>query len=139
MPIQSWLILAQDLFSAAQLRMAHLYPPAKDLRMIVSQIGCYGRLTRGQYASESTPIWWHPEWRDIIVRGGSPYKSPTYNHSQFADGRSSIDRIVDMGFDGVYLDNVSRATSSGDKWTALQAYNKANPGLVFRTLNELHY
>lgn len=83
---------------------------------------------RGQYASESTPIWWHPEWRDIIVRGGSPYKSPTYNHSLFADGRSSIDKIVDMGFDGVYLDNVSRATSSGAKWTALQAYNNAHPG-----------
>jgi endo-alpha-1,4-polygalactosaminidase (GH114 family) len=82
---------------------------------------------RGQYASESTPIWWHPEWRDIIVRGGSPYKSPSYNHSLFADGRSSIDRIIDMGFDGVYLDNVSRATSSGAKWTALQAYNNAHP------------
>jgi len=83
---------------------------------------------RGQYASESTPIWWHPEWRDIIVRGGSPYKNPRYNHSQFADGRSSIDKIVDMGFDGAYLDNVSRATSSGAKWTALQAYNNAHPG-----------
>jgi endo-alpha-1,4-polygalactosaminidase (GH114 family) len=82
---------------------------------------------RGQYASESTPIWWHPEWRDIIVRGGSPYKNPRFNHSQFADGRSSIDRIVDMGFDGVYLDNVSRATSSRAKWAALQAYNNAHP------------
>ena len=82
----------------------------------------------GQYASESTPIWWHPEWRDIIVRGGSPYKNPMYNHSMFSDGRSSIDKIVDMGFDGVYLDNVSRATSSGAKWTALQAYNNAHPG-----------
>ncbi|MFZ0389073.1 MAG: hypothetical protein WAN36_01335 [Calditrichia bacterium] len=82
---------------------------------------------RGQYASESTPIWWHPEWRDIIVRGGSPYKNPGFNHSQFPEGRSSIDRIVDMGFDGVYLDNVSRATSSPDKWDALQAYNNAHP------------
>lgn len=81
----------------------------------------------GQYASEVTPIWWHPEWRDIIVRGGSPYKNPTHNHSPFVDGRSSIDRIVDMGFDGVYLDNVSRATSSSANWIALQAYNKANP------------
>ncbi len=81
----------------------------------------------GQYADEATPIWWHPEWRDIIVRGGSPYKSPTYNHSLFAEGRSSIDRIVDMGFDGVYLDNVSRATSSGANWTALQTYNKTHP------------
>ena len=42
-------------------------------------------------------------------------------------GRSSIDRIVDVGFDGVYLDNVSRATSSGANWTALQAYNNAHP------------
>jgi endo-alpha-1,4-polygalactosaminidase (GH114 family) len=81
----------------------------------------------GQYADESTPIWWHPEWRDIIVRGGSPYKSPSYDHSLFADGRSSIDKIVDMGFDGVYLDNVSRATSSPRKWAALQDYNNAHP------------
>jgi endo-alpha-1,4-polygalactosaminidase (GH114 family) len=82
---------------------------------------------RGQYASETTPIWWHPEWRDIIVRGGSPYKNPRYNHSLFAGGRSSIDKIVDMGFDGVYLDNVSRAAVSGAKWTALQEYNNAHP------------
>ena len=82
---------------------------------------------RGQYASESTPIWWHPEWRDIIIRGGSLYKSPNYDHSQFADGRSSIDRIVDMGFDGVYLDNVSRATAFDANWNALQAYNDAHP------------
>ncbi|HNW58941.1 MAG TPA: hypothetical protein PKI62_04650 [bacterium] len=81
----------------------------------------------GQYADEATPIWWHPEWRDIIVRGGSRYKNPGYDHSLFPEGRSSIDRIVDMGFDGVYLDNVSRATSSGAKWTALQAYNTAHP------------
>lgn len=81
----------------------------------------------GQYADEATPIWWHPEWRDIIVRGGSPYRNPEYDHSLFADGRSSIDKIIDMGFDGVYLDNVSRATSSGANWTALQAYNNTNP------------
>ena len=81
----------------------------------------------GQYADESTPLWWHPEWRDIIVRGGSPYKNPTYNNSHFADGRSSIDRIVDMGFDGAYLDNVSRAITSSANWTALQAYNDAHP------------
>ena len=81
----------------------------------------------GQYADEATPIWWHPEWRDIIVRGGSPYKNPSYNHSLFVDGRSSIDKIVDMGFDGVYLDNVSRATSSSANWNALQDYNNANP------------
>ncbi len=82
----------------------------------------------GQYADEATPIWWHPEWRDIILRGGSPYKNSRFNHSQFEDGRSSIDRIIDMGFDGVYLDNVSRATSSGANWTALQTYNNSNPG-----------
>ncbi len=81
----------------------------------------------GQYADESTPLWWHPEWRDIIVRGGSPYKNPNFNQSPFPDGRSSIDRIVDMGFDGAYLDNVSRATSSSANWTALQAYNKEHP------------
>ena len=81
----------------------------------------------GQYADESTPLWWHPEWRDIIIRGGSKYKNPSFNHSQFPEGRSSIDRIVDMGFDGVYLDNVSRATSSVANWSALQKYNNTNP------------
>lgn len=81
----------------------------------------------GQYAEESTPIWWHPEWRDIIVRGGSRYKNPKYDHSRFPDGRSSIDRIVDIGFDGVYLDNVSRATTSVANWNALQAYNNEHP------------
>lgn len=81
----------------------------------------------GQYSDESTPIWWHPEWRDIIIRGGSNYKNPRFNHTQFPEGRSSIDRIVDMGFDGVYLDNVSRATSSVASWEALQSYNNANP------------
>lgn len=81
----------------------------------------------GQYADESTPLWWHPEWRDIIIRGGSKYKNPAFNHSQFPDGRSSIDRIVDMGFDGAYLDNVSRATSSVGNWAALQKYNNTHP------------
>lgn len=81
----------------------------------------------GQYADESTPLWWHPEWRDIIIRGGSKYKNPRFNQSPFPEGRSSIDRIVDVGFDGVYLDNVSRATTSVSKWTALQAYNNAHP------------
>ncbi len=82
----------------------------------------------GQYADEATPIWWHPEWRDIIIRGGSHYRSPRFDHSQFPEGRSSIDRIVDVGFDGVYLDNVSRAASSPGNWTALQTYNNASPG-----------
>ena len=81
----------------------------------------------GQYSDESTPLWWHPEWRDIIVRGGSQYKNPKYKKSQFPDGRSSIDRLVDVGFDGVYLDNVSRAASSVGNWNALQTYNNANP------------
>ncbi len=50
----------------------------------------------GQYADEVTPIWWHPEWRDIIVRGGSPYKNPNHKHSQFPEGRSSIDRSIQV-------------------------------------------
>jgi endo-alpha-1,4-polygalactosaminidase (GH114 family) len=81
----------------------------------------------GQYAEETTPIWWHPEWRDIIIRGGSRYKNPNHNNARFPDGRSSLDRIVDVGFDGVYLDNVSRATTSVPNWNALQEYNNAHP------------
>ena len=63
-----------------------IFIPARErLGMPAFLIGCFGRLIR-TIVDESTPIWWHPEWRDIIVRGGSPYKNPRYNHSQFADG-----------------------------------------------------
>ena len=82
----------------------------------------------GQYADEATVQYWHPEWRDIMVRGGSEYKNPRYDHTLFSDGRSSIDKIVDMGFDGVYLDNVSRADSNAANWTAWTNYSMANPG-----------
>lgn len=30
----------------------------------------------GQYADEATPIWWHPEWRDIIVKGRQSVQKP---------------------------------------------------------------
>ena len=80
----------------------------------------------GQYSDEAAIIWWHPEWRDIMVRGGCTlYENPYYEHSFFAPGRSSIDRIIDQGFDGVYLDNLSRY--SINNYTAVGNYDAANP------------
>ncbi len=81
----------------------------------------------GQYTAEATPLWWHPEWRGIIVRGSSQYMSPTFDLPQFPDGRSPIDRIVDMGFVGVNQNNISRADAAQSKWKALLAYNELHP------------
>lgn len=55
----------------------------------------------GNYPEEAVVQWWHPEWRDIIINGGGRYA-----HKTTGDNTSSIDRIINQGFDGVYLDNV---------------------------------
>jgi len=55
----------------------------------------------GSYAEEAVVQWWHPEWRAIIINGGGQYA-----HKTTGDNTSSIDRIINQGFDGVYLDNV---------------------------------
>ncbi|MGC2195772.1 MAG: InlB B-repeat-containing protein [Terriglobales bacterium] len=68
----------------------------------------------GRYGDECVVEWWHPEWRDIIINGW---------HNQ----KSSIDRIVDAGFDGVYLDNVG--VYSRSRWTAWAAYYAALGGV----------
>ena len=69
----------------------------------------------GQYDEESIVAWWHPEWRDIIVRGNS-----IYHHKTTGDNTSSIDRILDQGFDGVYLDNVG--VFEEDDWEYFEDY-----------------
>ena len=85
----------------------------------------------GSYSDETTPIWWHPEWRDIMIRGGFYRNARSMGGPGFfghaAGDLSSIDLIVTQEFDGVYLDNVSRATASAGNWTALQAFNDVNP------------
>ncbi len=68
----------------------------------------------GRYGDESVVEWWHPEWRDIIINGW---------HNQ----KSSIDRIIDAGFDGVYLDNVG--VYSRGRWDVWAAYYAANGGV----------
>ncbi|GIF50442.1 hypothetical protein DFJ67_5772 [Asanoa ferruginea] len=80
----------------------------------------------GNYAEEAVVQWWNPEWRDIIVNGGSPYANIATH-----DNTSSIDRIISQGFDGAYLDNVGvySRTSGGGGWNAFEAYWLANGGI----------
>lgn len=65
----------------------------------------------GTYDSEVVVQWWHQDWRDIIVNGWNGQKS-------------SIDRIIDAGFDGVYLDNVGIYSRGG--WTQWETWYLAN-------------
>lgn len=80
----------------------------------------------GNYAEEAVVQWWNPEWRDIIIYGGSPYANIATG-----DNTSSIDRIISQGFDGAYLDNVGvySRTSGGGGWNAFEAYWVANGGI----------
>lgn len=75
----------------------------------------------GSYEEEAIVAWWHPEWRDIIVRGNS-----VYQHKTTGDNTSSIDRIINQGFDGVYLDNVGVYNRS--RWTQFDTYWNSNGG-----------
>jgi len=79
----------------------------------------------GNYAEEAVVQWWNPEWRDIIINGGSPYANVATG-----DNTSSIDRIIAQGFDGAYLDNVGVYNrTSGGGWNAFEAYWLANGGI----------
>lgn len=48
----------------------------------------------GTWAGDIWVHYWDPEWQDIIINGDDAY----------------LDRIIDMGFDGVLLDRVDAAT-----------------------------
>lgn len=76
----------------------------------------------GSYPEEAVVQWWHPEWRDIIINGGGKYA-----HKTTGDNTSSIDRIIDQGFDGVYLDNVG--VYSRKQWDAFEAYWAKHGGI----------
>jgi endo-alpha-1,4-polygalactosaminidase (GH114 family) len=76
----------------------------------------------GGYSEEAIVQWWHPEWRDIIVRGNSKY-----TQKGGGGNKASIDRIIDQGFDGVYLDNVGIYSRSS--WTTIEAYWLAHGGI----------
>ncbi|MDR0710280.1 MAG: endo alpha-1,4 polygalactosaminidase [Spirochaetaceae bacterium] len=76
----------------------------------------------GGYSEEAIVQWWHPEWRDIIVRGNSKY-----TQKGGGGNKASIDRIIEQGFDGVYLDNVG--IYSRNSWTTIEAYWLNNGGI----------
>ena len=79
------------------------------------------RLWRKLHSEEAIVQWWDPAWRDIIINGGGQYK-----HKTTGDNTSSIDRIINQGFDGVYLDNVGVYNNGG--WTSWETYWTANGG-----------
>ena len=68
-----------------------------------------------EYPEESVVQWWHKDWRDIIINGGGKYSNIVTG-----DKTSSIDRIIDQGFDGVYLDNAESCWD--DAWFAYEDY-----------------
>ena len=74
------------------------------------------------YPEEAVVQWWHKDWRDIIINGGSQYA-----HKTTGDNTSSIDRILAQGFDGVYLDNIDSCIDSN--WEAFDAYWKDHGGI----------
>ena len=68
-----------------------------------------------QYPEESVVQWWHKDWRDIIINGGGKY-----SNIATGDNTSSLDRIMDQGFDGVYLDNADSCWD--DAWFSYEDY-----------------
>lgn len=68
-----------------------------------------------EYPEEAVVQWWTKDWRDIIINGNGKYA-----HKVTGDKTSSIDRIMDQGFDGVYLDNADSCTDSF--WLAFEEY-----------------
>ena len=68
-----------------------------------------------EYPEESIVQWWHEDWRNIIINGGGKYR-----HKVTGDNTSSIDRIINQGFDGVYLDNAD--TCKDPSWESFEEY-----------------
>jgi endo-alpha-1,4-polygalactosaminidase (GH114 family) len=74
------------------------------------------------YPEEAVVEWWHPDWRDIIIRGGGKYADKATG-----DTTSSIDRVLAQGFDGVYLDNPDSCLDSN--WDAFNEYWRLHGGI----------
>lgn len=68
-----------------------------------------------EYPEEAVVQWWHEDWRNIIINGGGQYA-----HKTTGDNTSSVDRILEQGFDGVYLDNADSCVNP--EWDAFEAY-----------------
>lgn len=75
-----------------------------------------------QYPEESVVQWWHKDWRDIIINGGGKYSNIVTG-----DSTSSLDRIIDQGFDGVYLDNADSCWD--DAWFSYEDYWEERGGI----------
>ena len=82
----------------------------------------------GAYDEEARVLWWDTEWRDIIINGGGKYSGGKFWDGSDGDNTSSLDRIMDQGFDGVYLDNVGSYSSSSNNYAAAQRWFNAQPG-----------
>ncbi|WP_342431212.1 hypothetical protein [Neobacillus sp. FSL H8-0543] len=96
---------------------SRVYTPAEEGTPTWLAFG-YG----GNYTEEAIVQWWDPAWRDIIINGDGQY-----NHKTTGDNTSSIDRIINQGFDGVYLDNVG--VYSNSRWPSWETYWTANGGI----------
>ena len=75
-----------------------------------------------EYPEESVVQWWHEDWRNIIINGNGKYA-----HKVTGDKTSSIDRIINQGFDGVFLDNADSCTDSF--WEAFEEYWSEHGGV----------
>lgn len=74
-----------------------------------------------EYPEEAIVEWWHEDWRNIIINGKGKYSSPS------GDNTSSIDRILEQGFDGVYLDNADYCMDSF--WESFEKYWNDHGGI----------
>ena len=85
----------------------------------------------GSYPEEAYVVFFHPEWKKIIFQGGSMWhEDPTNYVSMGETNKSSLDRMMDQGFDGLYLDNISGAAGTNytgwwNYWVG-QGYDMAN-------------
>lgn len=75
-----------------------------------------------EYPEEAVVEWWHQDWRNIIINGNGKYA-----HSTTGDNTSSIDRILDQGFDGVYLDNTDSCIDG--LWDSFEKYWNNHGGI----------
>ena len=74
------------------------------------------------YPEEAVVEWWHEDWRNIIINGNGKFA-----HSVTGDNTSSLDRILEQGFDGVYLDNTDSCIDG--YWDAFEKYWNNHGGI----------
>jgi cysteinyl-tRNA synthetase len=114
-PNSEWSMKTGQVNGGAYLPASYYYPGQNIPDWLVRGYG-------GNFDEEARVQWWHPEWRDIMVRGGGKWAEMGTNNNT-----SSLDRVLNAGFDGVYLDNVG--TYSGSYFTQWESYWLANGGI----------